>query len=429
MNILNNRVLLILTAGILCLAFAWQSSSSNQKQQSSLLAERAAYNYVIGTQTVGAKYQFTEESMLVETAKVIRSMGSNLLKFSLNPRYCTENYGLPRNENIRSLTDLATLEPSVKSVLDMDFTYYHIWAYGFSQYTQEPEGQKIDSSQVKFIGGLSDQHAELLYKEMYDLAVHLLTTYSNTGKVFYLGHWEGDWHLRWHYDRTRPVDEATLRGMIRWEQIRQKAIDDAKAQTPYEGVELYNYIEVNLVRMAMEEGMTVVTNAIIGEVNPDYVSYSSYDLTNPFRTESELREGLHKGLDYIESFLQPKEGLPPGKRVWIGEYGTPALAQGEAIQDRRSKWTIKAGLEWGAPFILYWEMYNNEIKRETGEQVGYWMIDDQGEKQAIWHTHHQFFEEAGEFVDSYYLEHGVVPSLEKFQQAALQFEALKCKAN
>ena len=36
-----------------------------------------AFNYVIGTQTVGATYQFTQESVLVETARAIRDLGSS----------------------------------------------------------------------------------------------------------------------------------------------------------------------------------------------------------------------------------------------------------------------------------------------------------------------------------------------------------------
>ena len=94
-----------------------------------------AFNYSISTQTVGPKYQFTKETSLVETAQQIQAMGSNLLKFSMHPRYCTENYGLPENKDINSLTKLATLEPSFSRVLNMDFKYYHIWVYGFSQYT------------------------------------------------------------------------------------------------------------------------------------------------------------------------------------------------------------------------------------------------------------------------------------------------------
>ncbi|PTX61737.1 hypothetical protein C8N46_104381 [Kordia periserrulae] len=384
------------------------------------------FNYVIGTQTVGSKYKFTEETMLVETAKQIKSMGSNLLKFSMHPRYCTENYGLPKNDAINSLTKLATLEPSVKAVLDMDFTYYHIWVYGFSQYTEEPIGEKDDTAQIKFINGYSKTYQDALYKEIYDLTTHLLKTYNNTGKTFYLGNWEGDWHLRSDYDRTKPANLKTLEGMTAWAQTRQKAIDDAKRDTKHNNVQVYHYIEVNLVRKSLEEPNYVsVTNNILGAVNPDYVSYSSYDATNPYKTEKALKKNLQKSLDYLESKLAPKPNLPSGKRVWIGEYGNQSIKFSDEMQNRRSIWTIKAALEWGTPFILYWEMYNNEIKAKTGEQIGYWLITDKGKKQPIWHTHYNFYKETNAFLQQYVEKYQQLPSFDTFQKAALQFNSLK----
>lgn len=385
------------------------------------------YNYVIGTQTVGSKYQFTNETMLVETAKKIKEMGSNLLKFSMHPRYCNENYGLPKNEKINSLKKLATLEPSVKAVLDMDFKYYHIWAYGFSQYSPEPEGGKNDTTQIKFIGGYSKQYEEALYAEMYDLAKHLLTTYNNSGKVFYLGHWEGDWHLRWDYDRHKMADPKTIEGMIKWEKVRQKAIDDAKKDTPHSNVEMYNYIEVNLVKIALDKGVPTVANTVVKEVNPDFVSFSSYDSTNPYKTEEDLNKGLKRSLDYIESFLKPKEGLNDRKRVWIGEYGLPALSATEEKQDAQSKWVIKTGLEWGTPFVLFWEMYNNEIKKETGEQVGYWLIDDKNRKQKIWYTHNNFYKESEKYLKHFAKKNKRMPSADEFRKEALNFASLNTK--
>ncbi|WP_430815669.1 hypothetical protein [Carboxylicivirga sp. RSCT41] len=383
------------------------------------------YNYVIGTQTVGSKYKFTEESMLVETARQIKDMGSNLLKFSMHPRYCTENYGLPENKDITSLTKLAQLEPSVKEVLNMDFKYYHIWVYGFSQYLPEPPGKKNDTTQIKFIGGYEDCYADALYDELYELTTYMLKEFNNSGKVFYLGNWEGDWHLRWDYDRTKPADPATLEGIKKWFKIRQKAIDDAKRDTEYENVEIYHYMEVNLIQRAIDLGDKVLTNSVLQEVNPDYVSYSTYDVTNPPKTETELNASLKKALDYIESYLPEKEGLPEGKRVWIGEYGNPFISHGEEKQDERAKWVIKAGLEWESPFILFWEMYNNEIKKETGEQVGYWMINDEGKKQKIWYTHNQFYKESQRFIEKYYRKHNEAPSLTAFKEAALNFKSLK----
>jgi len=382
------------------------------------------YNYIIGTQTVGSKYKFTDETMLVETAKQIKLMGSNLLKFAMTSRYSSENYGLPHNDEITSLTKLAQLEPSFKAVLDMDFKYYHIWVYGFSQYTPEPEGEKIDTNQVKFINGYPDHYAEALYEELYDFASYLLTTYNNSGKIFYLGNWEGDWHLRWNYNLNAPVEPKTLEGMLKWLIVRQKAIDDAKRDIKHENVELYHYIEVNQVMIGLDESRKCVTNTIVNKVNPDYVSYSAYDATNPHKTEQDLNTHLKRALDYIEQHLSPKEGLPEGKRVWIGEYGNPARIYSEEMQDTRSRWTIKAGLEWGAPFILYWELYNNEINKATGEQGGFWLIDDAGDKQKIWHTHTRFYEEARIFLQDFLKEHGELPEISVFQENAAKFDAL-----
>jgi len=385
----------------------------------------ATYNFAIGTQTVGSKYKFTDESMLVETAREIKNMGSNLLKFSMHPRYCTENYGLPKNVAITSLTKLATLEPSVKEVLDMDFKYYHIWIYGFSQYTPEPEGEKDDTAQTKFINGYSKKYEDDLYKEVYDFTSHLLKTYNGSGKVFYLGNWEGDWHLRSDYDRTKPVNPKTLKGMTRWAKTRQKAIDDAKRDNNYKNVEVYHYIEVNLVSKALNEpDSKVVANSIVNVVNPDYVSYSSYDATNPYKNEAALNKNLKKALDYLESQLTYKKGLPAGKRVWIGEYGSPSIRYNDEMQNLRSIWTIKTALEWGTPFILYWEMYNNEIKKETGEQVGYWLIDDEGKKQPIWHTHHNFYNESKQYLKEYLKTNEELPSFDVFRKKALEFKSL-----
>ena len=43
------------------------------------------YNFILGTNTIGGQYQFTNESRLLEQAKHVRGMGSNILKISLGP--------------------------------------------------------------------------------------------------------------------------------------------------------------------------------------------------------------------------------------------------------------------------------------------------------------------------------------------------------
>ncbi len=51
------------------------------------LSDVDAFNYVIGTQTIGATYKFTQESVLVETARAILDMGSNILKITMGRDY------------------------------------------------------------------------------------------------------------------------------------------------------------------------------------------------------------------------------------------------------------------------------------------------------------------------------------------------------
>ncbi len=422
---LTKQTKLILISITVFLALVAVTTTSSKYPKETIENEIKSFNFALSTQTVGAKYKFTEETMLVETAKQIKAMGSNLLKFSMHPRYCTENYNLPKNDNITSLTKLATLEPSVKEVLDMGFKFYHIWVYGFSQYSPEPKGAKDDTTQIKFINGYPEQYQKALYNEIYEFSTYLLTKFSGSGKVFYLGNWEGDWHLRSDYDRTKPVNENTLKGMTKWAQIRQQAIDDAKRNVEHNDVEVYHYIEVNLVKKALNDPHAkVVANSIVNVVNPDYVSYSSYDATNPYKNEEDLNKNLTWSLDYLESQLSPKDNLPDGKRVWIGEYGNPSMKYSDEDQNKRSIWTIKTALEWGTPFILYWEMYNNEVKSNTGEHVGYWLIDHQGHKQPIWHTHHNYYKESKSFLQRYYDKNKRMPSFDTYRKEALKFKSL-----
>jgi len=416
-------LLIVFTIGVVL------SCKSTTGKTSCFENEINEFNYIIGTQTVGAKYKFSEETNLVETAKAIRSMGSNLLKFSMAPRYWWENYDIPKDDSITSLKKLAR-EKSMKAVLDMDFKYYQIWVYEFSQYTSEPPGIKKDENQIKFIGGMSDDHAAASYREVYELACYLLETYNGSGKIFMLGNWEGDWHLRWDYDRKKPADPETIKGMTRWFNMRQQAVDDAKRDIKHTNVELYHYIEVNLSDLAVK-GEACVTNSILPFINPDYVSFSAYTATNTPSTEAEMDSMLTVHLNYIESKIQPKPAIE-GKRLFIGEYGWPELgayANEPATRtpeeiNERAKWVIRSGLKWGSPFILWWEMYNNELTKD-GKNRGFWLINERGDKTPLYNTHQAFYDEARKWVKNYCDAHSKMPSCLEFRMAAREFEALK----
>ena len=74
------------------------------------------------------------------------------------------------------------------------------------------------------------------------------------------------------------------------------------------------------------------------------------------------------------------------------------------------------GLQWGCSFVLCWQMYNNETK--DGEEHGYWLIDDKGVKQPLWHTHHRFYREPIRYVTDFRQEEGRQPTAEDYRTYA-----------
>jgi hypothetical protein len=395
------------------------------------LSGSEAFNYIVGTQTIGATYQFTQESVLVETAQAILDLGSNLLKFTLGRGYQrmmlkpskaaypeTMQYLLnqgsdarntprikfpgasveafPENPAIQTLTDLARIEPSYRKVFAMPFAYYVIWTYAFT-----PRW---------WLKGFSDEDRE--YREIYAFAAHLLKTYSGTGKSFFLGHWEGDWHLRPDLNAKTDagVTPESIQGMIDWLNTRQRAVDDAKRRTPHHGVQVYHYTEVNHVSAVSMAGRPSVTNRVLSRTSVDYVSYSTYDSLD------DIPNKIPRALDYIESKLPPKTGIA-GKRVFIGEYGFAAHTYPEPERDRRSRQVMRIGLEWGCPFVLCWQMYNNEFS--NGVENGYWLIDDHGVKQPLWHTLAGFYRDARQYVADCKRRTGRLPADADFRRFAL----------
>ncbi|MBV9864549.1 MAG: SGNH/GDSL hydrolase family protein [Abitibacteriaceae bacterium] len=390
------RVFGLGVAGVDAASAAAQAVTGQPTQAA--LSDVDRFNYVLGTQTIGAAYQFTNEPRLVETAQAMLAMGSNVIKFKMGKDYygkAHENVPEP-NPAIHTLTDLARDEPAHKQVLDMPFANYIIWAYPFTGGWWSKGFSKEDQAKE--------------YKEIYDFASYLLKTYNGSGKTFYLGHWEGDWHLRSGYD-TKTDDSITptaIQGMADWLNVRQKAVDDAKRDTPHQNVQVYNYCEVNLVQLAMQRRRTV-TNDVLPKTNVDYVSYSSYDSgTN-----------LRPALDYIESKLPPKPGIT-GKRVFIGEYGFPVENRTPEKQDELSRQVMREGLSWGCPFVLYWEMFNNEVTKD-GKQRGFWLIDDKGNKQPIYFTHQRYYQWARQYVADFKQQHSHLPTAAEFSKAAVAY--------
>jgi hypothetical protein len=337
----------------------------------------------------------------MESAKLIAELGSGIMKFSISKK---ASFGRPqanvreRDPNLKTLAEIADKEPTHRAVLDMPFTHFFLWAY--------PLTTRGSAGTFK-----SEDH-EGEYREMHDLAAHLLRTYSGSGKKFYLGHWEGDWHLRPHFDPKQGFPKSFQDNFIAWLKVRQQAIDDAKRDTPHENVEVWHSTEVNLVEPFLQGGQCL-TNDILPQIEVDYVSYSCYD-----SLQRVIRDDLFATLNHIESKLKPHPRIS-GKRVFIGEYGFPARRYSPEEQNRKSIEAMIAAIEWGCPFVLYWELYDNEGTPE--KPGGFWLIDEKNQKQPIWYTHQRYFDWAKKHIATFKQRTGQLPTDPEFRAAALEY--------
>lgn len=359
------------------------------------------FNARVGTQTFGPKYSFDKSKpWLVETAERIHEMGSDVIKFALH------DHKDETSESLASLAEVAEKDPPCRQVLDMPFRYYQLWVYPI----------RAKKRQCNWHKGLSPLQAKLEYQEMYDLTRYLLHTYSGSGKTFLLGHWEGDWTLLSGYDREKDPSTTAIQGMADWLNARQMAVDRAKLDEPHTGVDVLHYTEANLVAKALE-GRPCVTNSVLPLCLVDLVSYSSYDgLKKPFP------EFLFSCLDHIEASANTSGQFP--RNVFIGEYGYP-LKNGQltpAEQGEKTREFIKATAGWGCPFVLYWEMYDNE---SGDEQKGFWLINNRNEKQPSYYVHQEYLAKAHVLKNLYRFWLHRNPTEDEISEFAARFDTFR----
>ena len=335
------------------------------------------YNYVLGTQTFDPLYGFKYKDRTYEAAEEIYKMGSNVLK---------------------------TFDKNYKPILeDIDFMYIYLW---------------VHSDPVWKYGGMPESKIQKIYDEMYQFVKDILIDYNNTGKSFYIGHWEGDWYLLEGFDSSKQkVGEHNIDGMTIWLNTRQKAIEDAKRDTPHENIYVWGYAEANRVTDIYRDNSERVINSVLPNLNYlDYLSYSAYDI------QGLSGEKIKEYIDYMDSMIPREKERERPKFTFVGETGAPAHLCGYN-QERHNKENLEIFIKFfdaGINQILYWEMYSNE-QFDDSTNKGFWLIDDTGAKWKLYYSFKAFYCNAKEYVRDYIKTNGTTPNTPEFNKWAAAF--------
>ncbi|MCX5684353.1 MAG: hypothetical protein NT049_11805 [Planctomycetota bacterium] len=353
----RNRKSVILAACVLAVLLSYVSVQA---------AEEKNLRDVIGVTHVAGKYHLTEKDFLNEGADQILALGSRVIKLYLAKPARDYPFNTQWPET-KSLVEMAQTAPYV-ALFKKPFTTYimttysvgrgdHYWRTGIS------EADKADET-----------------RQFRELAKHFLTTYRGTGKTFVLQHWEGDWAIRPRTDPKLDPTPQAIEGMIAWLSARQEGVNQARAEAGEQGVHVYHAPEVNLVVQSMRDGRPGVVNQVLPKTKVDLVSYSAWDGQGDAKT-------LRAALDFIAKNTPPSKAFG-SKNVYLGEFGKPENDSSPAKVEQTIRTAVETGLDWGCPYIVYWQVYCNEAKttpvKANADVRGFWLIRPDGTRTVAW---------------------------------------------
>jgi hypothetical protein len=340
---------------------------------------------IVGVTHVDGKYRLTDKDFLNEGADQILALGSRVIKvwFHNPSKSYPFNSQWPAAE---SMVETAQ-SPYFRKLFEKPFTTYIMMCFSkgrdpayFRNVITQP--QKLDEQ-----------------NQFYELAKHLLTTYRQTDKTFVLQHWEGDWLIRSGYNANADPTPKAVKGMIDWLNARQAGVDRARAEVGCDGVSVYHAAEVNRVVSSMREGRSNLVNKVLPHTGLDLVSYSAWDATTEHVKDP---NAFGEALNFIAANMPDSPGFG-NRNVYVGEFGMPENEFSAARIRRMIPDVVRTALDWGCPYIVYWQLYCNELKDRrrptpvtSNDAVrGFWLIRPDGSKAWTWDYFHELLNPGG----------------------------------
>ncbi|MEN8155530.1 MAG: hypothetical protein ABFS10_01145 [Bacteroidota bacterium] len=335
---------------------------------------------IIGSSHVIPRYYFGDEDCLNQGADVLLEMGSEVIKIWYYNGIETPDIMYPWN---------SSWPTGATSLLDgLNNTHYtELFEKPFKTFVLNV-ASFVNSNAYYWKDYLSEANIEQEEGEFYEFTKALLEKYAGTGKTFILQHHEGDWHLRGHTNPDiDPAPEAIAR-MTEWLNARQRGVTKAREEVAAQDVFVYHAAEINLVVKSLS-GAPNMVNKVLPYTNLDLVSYSCYDACLK-AAENENTVLLNQAINFIKRMMPDSEAFG-NDNVYLGEYGVPENHYTPEQIEAVMKNTVETGLEEKCPYIIYWQLYCNELKNTDAkppvklneDMRGFWLVKPDGTKS--WH--------------------------------------------
>lgn len=296
------------------------------------------------------------------TIRGVGAAGFRTIKFYLTPNYATtypgQNFGsVPAN-----LTQLAQTTPVASILSDVNFDRLVLTTYTFANGIFSPVVTVTPTQ-------LANEYAEI-----YNLVVHLLSTYSN--KRFILQNTEGDWELLRGTDPNVFVSPEYARNYAAFCRVRQNAVRDARNATPSTST-VSLAIECNRI---LDDNHIGVVSAVLPQIAPDIVNYTTYEATtlgllpNQAQTEALITSRLKTIVTRIRR-VAPDARIVFSEFAWAQDepsFTGLGLNLGQLIQC-----VIDAANANGVDGCIWWQIFDNE-EQSPGVPRGFSLFDRNG---------------------------------------------------
>lgn len=296
-----------------------------------------------------AYHTTTNPSFVEEGLGIIKDMGFGVAKVKVNNPRETYRGRVPETEDEKdiiqviekvfknSISSFSTIILSVWSTFEWDESYF------------------LDMDEEELAEKLAMEH-----EFFYNLTRYLESNFTN--KTFVLQNWESDWKFESVLDDFNATKKVSA-----WVFARQLGVSEGRNPNPTRyTTKVVHAFEVNKVA---SRSSTSATAIVLPRVDVDLVSYSMYETHEDGVLSDSLdfiQGKMRSPTDYMRKMRMMDERF--SKRVYLGEFGTGYGSEDTRIS--KNKDVLVNAISWGCPFVLYWQLFENEWDYSTGGNPG-----------------------------------------------------------